>query len=66
MKKKEKKPDVMTRALAAKSQEESEQILKEHYSQQPIYNVFNFFIGGPNKVGTVDSHVEGKPSQPPY
>ena len=62
MKKKEKKPDVLTRALAAKSQEESEQILKEHYNQQPIYNYFQFFIGG---TKLKDNKQQGKPGGPP-
>lgn len=46
--------------------EDAQEAASEIYSQQPIYNIFNFFIGGPNKVGTVDSKVSGKPSQPPY
>ena len=46
--------------------EEAQEAASEIYSQQPIYNIFNFFIGGPNKVGSLDSKVSGKPSQPPY
>jgi len=50
----------------AKTLEEAQETASEIYSQQPIYNIFNFFIGGPNKVGSIDSKVAGKPSQPPY
>lgn len=64
MKKKEK--ELLKKIETAKSQKEAEEILSEHYSQMPIYNVFNFFIGGPNKVNEMKSHVEGKPTQPPY
>ena len=36
----------------------------EIYSSQPIYNIFNFFIGGPNKA-TIDNDQKGKPGGPP-
>jgi hypothetical protein len=49
-----------------KTQADHEAAVEESYSQMPIYNVFNFFIGGPNKVVDMKNHVEGKPTQPPY
>ena len=47
------------------SQEENEAAVEEYYSQQPIYNVFNFFIGGPNKAKIKNTQT-GKPNVPPY
>lgn len=38
---------------------------KVNQSSQPIYNVFNFFIGGPNNADIVNDQY-GKPNVPPY
>ena len=44
--------------------EAAQEAAAEIYSSQPIYNIFNFFIGGPNKA-TIDNDQKGKPN-PPY
>lgn len=46
-----------------KTQVESEQAAEEYITNQPIYNYFQFFIGGPNNVKK--NKQEGKPL-PPY
>lgn len=45
-----------------KTQAEAEQAAEEYITNQPIYNYFQFFIGG-NKVDK--NKQEGKPN-PPY
>lgn len=44
-----------------KTQEEAHEAADEYIKHQPIYNVFNFFFGGPNNVKRIDSNIEGKP-----
>jgi hypothetical protein len=46
--------------IAGEDQEE-----EETYLSQPIYNIFNFFIGGPNKA-KIRNKAFGKPNYPPY
>lgn len=45
------------------SQAEAEEGLEEYTKSQPIYNYFQFFIGGPLKVQK--NKQEGKPGGPP-
>lgn len=46
-----------------KTQAEAEEAAEEYVTNQPIYNYFQFFIGGPNNVAK--NKQEGKPN-PPY
>lgn len=46
-----------------KTQAEAEEANEEYLTSQPIYNYFQFFIGGPNNVQK--NKQEGKP-HPPY
>ena len=46
-----------------KTQQEQEEAIDEYYNQRPIYNYFQFFIGGPNRIKK--NSQEGKPN-PPY
>jgi hypothetical protein len=67
MNKKSKKTTKLTKADLApenfKTQAENEQAIEDYYNQRPIYNYFQFFIGGPNKIEK--NSQEGKPN-PPY
>lgn len=66
MKKKKQKTKRKTEADLApekfKTQVEAEEAAEEYVTSQPIYNYFQFFIGG-NKVDK--NKQEGKPN-PPY
>lgn len=68
MSKKNKKTKKLTKADLApenfKTKEENEAALEEYTTSQPIYNYFQFFIGGPNNVEK--NKQQGKPQQPPY
>lgn len=68
MSKKNKKTKKLTKADLApenfKTKEENEAALEEYTTSQPIYNYFQFFIGGPNNVEK--NKQQGKPQVPPY
>lgn len=67
MSKKNKKTKKLTKADLApenfKTKAEHEAAVEEYYSQ-PIYNYFQFFIGGPNNIDK--NKQQGKPQVPPY
>lgn len=69
MSKKNKKTNVETIVSNSKTLDEalakSAEAAEEYYSSQPIYNIFNFFIGGPNKAD-IKNDQKGKPGPPPY
>jgi len=69
MSKKNKKTKKLTKADLApenfKTKEEHEAAIEEYNTSQPIYNFFQFFIGGPNNAGNTKNKQEGKPGQPP-
>ena len=44
--------------------EAAQEAAAEAYTSQPIYNIFNFFIGGPNKADIANKQ-SGKPGGPP-
>ena len=46
------------------TQAEAEAATEEYITSQPIYNYFQFFIGGPNNVAK--NKQQGKPGTPPY
>lgn len=67
MKKKSKKKKGKTKEDLApenfNTREEHEAAVEEYTKSQPIYNYFQFFIGG----NTVDKNKQqGKPTVPPY
>lgn len=47
-----------------KTQTEAEEAAEEYITSQPIYNYFQFFIGGPNNIDK--NKQQGKPKEPPY
>lgn len=63
MKKKKQKMKRKTEADLApekfKTQAEAEAAAEEYVTAQPIYNYFQFFIGGPNNIKKINQ--EGKP-----
>lgn len=68
MKKNTKKKAEKTKEALGPEEEttESGEPKKEGYfTNSPIYNFFQFFIGGPNHADTTNKQ-QGKPAQPPY
>lgn len=70
MSKKDKKTNAKTKTIdeivkSSSTLEEAQEAASEIYSSQPIYNIFNFFIGGPNKA-KINNDQKGKPGTPPY
>lgn len=49
-----------------KTQAEHAAAIEEYNTSQPIYNFFQFFIGGPNNADNTKNKQQGKPAQPPY
>lgn len=47
-----------------KTKEEHQAAVDEYITSQPIYNYFQFFIGGPNNIDK--NKQQGKPTVPPY
>jgi hypothetical protein len=47
-----------------KTKEEAVKAIEDWYESQPIYNYFQFFIGGRNNAKT--NKQQGKPGPPPY
>lgn len=48
------------------TKEEHAAAVEEYNTSQPIYNFFQFFIGGPNNSDNTKNKQVGKPGQPPY
>lgn len=70
MNKKKQKTKKLTRADLApenfETKEEHAAAIEEYNTSQPIYNFFQFFIGGPNRADNTKNKQVGKPGQPPY
>lgn len=70
MSKKNKKTKKRTKADLApenfKTEAEHTAAVEEYNTSQPIYNFFQFFIGGPNNADNTKNKQQGKPALPPY
>lgn len=56
----------LMKSMGMSQESEEEEYIENHGNQNsPIYNFFQFFIGGPNRADTSNKQ-QGKPQQPPY